>query len=331
MACGDNLGASTTLHESLDCSGGDGLIIGANGVIVDLGGFVLKGDTTAGKIGVDNPGFDGVTIKNGVIQGFDQGVVGIGVARFKLDNLTFTGQTNQFTGRAVDILDSDSVKILNSSFFMPAPEFLGSEAIRLQSTNRVSVQSVDVQGGFVGVNFACDVCDGTELPTNGEVKFSTIHGAFIGVFLANTTSARVVRNHISGGVSLPDFGGIDSKGILGQVTPKQPLEIDGFTVVTNAVIDGNHVHDNDGFGIKLDGVTDSVVKNNQVHVNAEDGIALFVATDPNPDVISTGNDITDNAATGNGGFDLFHDGGSTGNTWTGNTCGTKSGGDIPAC
>ena len=50
---------------------------------------------------------------------------------------------------------------------------------------------------------------------------------------------------------------------------------------------------------------------------------------------STGNQVSDNTATGNGDgisfFDLFHDASSTPNTWEDNTCGTKSGADIPLC
>ena len=41
--------------------------------------------------------------------------------------------------------------------------------------------------------------------------------------------------------------------------------------------------------------------------------------------------IEENTVTGSGTFDLFHDAASTLNTWNGNTCGTKSGADIPDC
>ena len=335
--CGTTLATTTILSHSHDCGTGAGLSIGLIGMTLDLGGFVLKGDTGGSNIGVDNPGFDNVTVKNGVIEGFHVGVQATGVADFKLNNLTFTGQTDQF-GRAVDILDSTSVKIRNSSFFMPAPEFLGSEAIRLQSVAVVDVKDVDVHGGFVGVNFACDVCNGLEDPTNGEVKDSVFHGTFIGVFLANTTDAKVEDNHMSGGVliscTVATCGflfDLPSKGILGQVTPKTPLANEGFTVVTNVTIEGNHVHDNDGFGIKLDGVTDSEVKNNEVHVNAMDGIALIEITEGvDPDIPSTGNEIKDNTSTGNGGFDISHDTNSTGNIWSGNTCESSSGTEAVA-
>jgi len=190
-----------------------------------------------------------------------------------------------------------------------------------------------VHGGFIGVNFACFPCDGTEPPTNGEVINSVFHGTFIGVFLANTTDAVVMGNHMSGGVSLPVFGGLPSKGILAQADPLTPLTPAGSTIISGAQIEENHVHDNDGFGIKLDAVTDSVVQGNKVHANTIDGIALVSVTFPaGPTTVgSTGNEITDNTSTGNGGFDLSHDGTSSPNTWSGNQCVTKSGADIPTC
>ncbi len=138
---------------------------------------------------------------------------------------------------------------------------------------------------------------------------------------------------MSGGINAEDRGAgfdlIDSKGISADADWPSP------SLVTGVKIMRNHIHDNDGFGIKLDGVTNSEVKGNEVHVNTEDGIALFVATDPTPDVASTGNEIKDNVATGNGdgatSFDLSHDGGSSPNTWEDNQCVTKAGADIPAC
>jgi len=72
-SCGSVLVADTTFDSDLTCVGA-GVIIGADSIVVDLAGFKLKGDGTG--IGVDNTGgFDGVTITNGVIDKFANGVV----------------------------------------------------------------------------------------------------------------------------------------------------------------------------------------------------------------------------------------------------------------
>ncbi len=44
IGCGDILVADTLLHEDLNCITTSGLIIGADGVTVDLSGFTITGD-----------------------------------------------------------------------------------------------------------------------------------------------------------------------------------------------------------------------------------------------------------------------------------------------
>ena len=106
-----------------------------------------------------------------------------------------------------------------------------------------------------------------------------------------------------------------------------PPTFAGTGVVDNSWISDNDVHDNGRDGIRfLDG-DNSHVSDNTVTDNDWHGIRLGSG--------STDNQVSDNTATGNGDgatyFDLFHDATSTPNTWRNNTCGTKSGSDIPPC
>ena len=309
---------TTTLTHNHDCSGTSGLIIGADMTRIDLNGYVLKGNTTGFPRGVDNSGgFDDVQVRNGVIEGFSSAVHAIGGTGLELIDLTITGPRDY---HAVDVLDSANLQIRNSSFTIPAGSPWWVEHMRLESVDGVLVERVDVLGGFIGVNFACGDCDqaggGSEPPTNGEVKGSVFHGTVIGVLIANSTDAEVDNNHMSGGVSLPPevhgFGPftIDSKGISADA------DFGSGTIVSGVKIEDNHVHDNDGLGIRLKGVTTSVVEGNEVHTNTGHGIALvgFDSTG------STGNAITDNISTGNGGEDMFQDGDSSPNTWQSNQC-----------
>ena len=327
--CGTSVTVDTDLGHSHVCTG-DGLVIAAPSITIELGGFTLSGDADSADFGIDNSGgHKGVTIQYGAIEGFGTGVRGDGVESLHLNHLNFSDQTD----RGVDVLVGKDVQIKNSSFTMGPPAFLGAEAIRLESVDGVLVQNVDIHGSFVGVNFSCpSPCSGVEPPTNGVVKDSVIHGAFIGVFFANTTDGTAESNHISGGVALPDFGGIPAKGILGQIAPLDPLPTPpGGTVVSGLIIKENHIHNIDGTGIKLEGVTGSEVTQNDVHVNTINGIALLAISIGGPPIGSTGNDIKDNASTGNGGTDLIHDGTSSPNLWENNTCDTDSGADIPTC
>jgi parallel beta-helix repeat protein len=77
VSCGETITASLRLANSLlDCPG-DGLVVGAPGITIDLGGHridgvgVENGDT----VGIRNdPGHAGVTIRNGLVTQFYDGV-----------------------------------------------------------------------------------------------------------------------------------------------------------------------------------------------------------------------------------------------------------------
>ena len=71
--CGQKIMQSIRLNNSLaDCLG-NGLIVGANGITIDLNGKTIDGKSLGAAI--LNNGFDSVTIKNGVLMDFDFGVM----------------------------------------------------------------------------------------------------------------------------------------------------------------------------------------------------------------------------------------------------------------
>lgn len=71
--CGEVITQSTTFTSSLtNCSAG--LVVGADSITVDLNGYALAGSRTPGSVGIDVSGRSGVTIRNGVVRGFDTGV-----------------------------------------------------------------------------------------------------------------------------------------------------------------------------------------------------------------------------------------------------------------
>jgi hypothetical protein len=74
VACGDVITADVVLDRSL--TGCDaGLVIAADGVTVDLRGHVIAGTGAAGSVGIQAAGVSGVTVANGAIRDFDEGVV----------------------------------------------------------------------------------------------------------------------------------------------------------------------------------------------------------------------------------------------------------------
>jgi parallel beta-helix repeat protein len=108
VSCGDTIVADTILDRDLvDCTN-NGIVIGADGVTLDLNGHLIDGDARPVAncprrqfcdTGVVNDGHDGVTVRDGSVRQFGAGVF-IGRAR---DNrvLGLSSSSNQFFGFVV--------------------------------------------------------------------------------------------------------------------------------------------------------------------------------------------------------------------------------------
>jgi hypothetical protein len=118
LACGDTVTQDTTLTaDLLDCPG-DGLVIGADGITLDLGGHTIGGQIISGsnleQVGIDNSaGHDDVTIRNGRVEFFYHGGIHlVGADRTRVEGVTLDlfhdfglllegGSGNRFTGNTV--------------------------------------------------------------------------------------------------------------------------------------------------------------------------------------------------------------------------------------
>jgi parallel beta-helix repeat protein len=91
VRCGDVISRSTVLRNDLTCDG-DGLVIGADNVTLDLDGHSITGRRGDGSVGIENAGRDEVTIKNGFVNEFERGVVlRAGANRNRLEGLRTDG------------------------------------------------------------------------------------------------------------------------------------------------------------------------------------------------------------------------------------------------
>ena len=102
-ACGEVITQDTTLTADLDCQGSDGLVIGAPGIRLDLGGHRISTYGTA----VRNPGYANVTIRNGSI-GFDtRGIVLTGATGNTIRDTLIEGLVV-----GIELRDSDDNRIV---------------------------------------------------------------------------------------------------------------------------------------------------------------------------------------------------------------------------
>lgn len=72
--CGDTVGRSIRLDNSLSNCKEDGLVIGEDGITIDLGGNTIDGTGDGSGI-LNDEGFKDVVIRNGTITGFSNGVL----------------------------------------------------------------------------------------------------------------------------------------------------------------------------------------------------------------------------------------------------------------
>ena len=107
VKCGQVLIASVTLLADLSNCPGDGLVIGASGITLDLNGKAVDGVGLGSAI--RNDGFDDVTVRNGRLQEFDYGVsVGPGAERSVLEGLRV--ERNEFAGIRATNADETTIK-----------------------------------------------------------------------------------------------------------------------------------------------------------------------------------------------------------------------------
>lgn len=108
VRCGQTLTQSVKLYNDLTNCPGDGLVIGANDIRIDLNGHTIDGVSPAtsdcnrppfGSAGIsDSGGFDRVTVNNGTVQEFDTGLEGA----FGHSSLThLTVRANTFSGISI--------------------------------------------------------------------------------------------------------------------------------------------------------------------------------------------------------------------------------------
>jgi parallel beta-helix repeat protein len=107
IACGSVVTRSVVLTRDLIGCQGDGLVIGASGITVDLGGHTVAGLVSDDSVGIRNPGKARVVVRNGVVRSFERGVQLTGATGNRLRGLTV--ELNAAEGIDLDHADGNQV------------------------------------------------------------------------------------------------------------------------------------------------------------------------------------------------------------------------------
>jgi len=325
VACGDSIMSKTKLESNLDCTEyeGDALVIGADDVTIDLNGYTIISNKSE-HAAIFGDGFSRLTIKNGAIYGFQVGVLLFNTSKSKIKRLTLMQQSTD----GIAILDSRHMSISDvQASMLPLTVDGETVGVFLFGVNQASVERVSTDGSFYGLMSI----DGTKNHIKDN-NFSSV--GHVGIRLIGNTGSVIEMNQIIGELPHQCYSAIDV------IAPKASTRIQilnntlskcahGVFVVNNLTdppvppsrnisIRDNHISEA-ADGVRLIRLQDSEVVGNHLHFN-DAGIVLIED--------SLNNRITENIATGNVDWDMFHDESSTPNLWQDNTCVNAEGEDI---
>jgi parallel beta-helix repeat protein len=246
LECGDTITADTTLDRDLKDCPSNGIVIGADGITLDLNGHTISGDGKPVRrcprrqpcdIGIFNDRHDGVTVRNGSLRGFAVGVLVGGVRGNRLEELS--SSRNQFFGYV--IADSARTVIRDSSGSdNPAPD---GDGLGVFASHDVRIVGNSFRRNGLGMH--------VEGSTHNLIKGNVVaRNSDFGIFLEAN------GNQVRGNRSIRD-------GVAGiEVGPG-----------SRNVIAGNRI-DGSGEGIGIDKGRGNVIARNVIVGVRHDGIRL---------------------------------------------------------
>lgn len=274
LHCGEVITANARLTSDLVNCPDNGIVIGADNIILDLNGHVIDGDGTlvpscpAGATcdtGVDNTaGHSHVTIKGGSIRQFDVGVVVIGGAGDHIRRLAVSHT------HTIGILATHTMRPVVDHNVVRDP---GVGAVIVTVAAKARVASNVTSGSTEYAMFLLG--DSNSHIVHNRLTASE-HGFGVGG-TRNVVRGNVVTN--SGG-SIDVFDGAAATKVefnrLSRVGDGILVGVASGTLVAHNVVDRTGGDDRGGFGVLLDGSVRSTVERNIIHATGP-GPGIYVA------------------------------------------------------
>ena len=237
--CGDNVSTNAVLAQDLSCAG-DGIIVAAHGIKIDLNGHTLTGDGGVNDYGLDNSGgFDKVTVKNGVVRNFGTGVRANGAAdQFTITNVVASGNTAGFD------ISGDLASISSST-----ASSNNGRGIQV-SGDKAPVKSATATGnGESGIGVSSDAAKITGLTASGNAEF----GLILGGTSASLKSSSLSGNGFSGILISGDQAHVsgnraDANGFDGFMFPFPAIAGSGIVAIGTGAVGKNSARGNENPG-----------------------------------------------------------------------------------
>jgi parallel beta-helix repeat protein len=248
VSCGQVITSDTTVTNDLvDCPE-DGLVIGRDGITLDLNGHTVRGRFDGyqcqadclGRRGIDNSrGFDRLTIKNGTIENFDAGVYLQDSAHSGLSDLQLRGSpTPVSTAIGLFLLRSDHNRIQRVRSTRGDPAILFWQSTRNTIADSTADGSVSIHRGTGLVLYAGS--------NQNRVTDTHIDGDWIGLDIVESNGNRIEGS---------DAAGYSGNGLAGN-----------RNVVVDSDLHGGRVH-----GLRVYGRRNRVERNS---VTGEGGLLV---------------------------------------------------------
>lgn len=308
--CGQVITKSTKLKADIGPCPGDGIVIGADNITLDLKGHTIFGtDGPTGNVGIRLTGRRGVEIKStgrprpgGSVRGFDAGVAIIGGSRNTVrdlsvvDNLGPPSIDEATFGDGIGLFFTSDNRILNNRLDNNGPydgiAVLGITSHRnlIHGNTVTRTNSLGTDASPTGIGIALNPFLSEDLPRELSIFDNRITG---NVVRDNDNSGISNISNVNGVVTgnVVENNGLGEGSFPGNGIGVQSLEFAGRN--TNVLVRDNRVIGNgvnsfggDGINVASNG---NQIRNNHVHGNHVSGIFVF----------GQGNSIRDNNAANN--------------------------------
>jgi parallel beta-helix repeat protein len=257
VSCGQTITQSTTLDSDLLGCQGDGIVIGADNITLDLGGHTISGNNF--NYGVYNDGHTGVVIENGTVRTFYNGV-GLDEANGNVVQ-NVTGESN--SAAAISVYESNGNVIesntsAGSNFGIVVTEGEG---------NVISDNSI-TRGVGAGIYLL-------QLSSENVVDRNYVRGMFFGALLFDSDNNEFTRNSfIENGSGATLLGADGADGNVFERNVSLLNSGDGFKVNVNSagnVLERNDANRNGDDGIDVDDPAATLTRNS-ANNNEDHGI-----------------------------------------------------------
>lgn len=178
LSCGQVIKQSVKLTANLDCKT-DGIIVGADGITIDLNGFTITGPgEKSSKVAIMFADNDGVTVQGpGTIQKFQAGALFSGGEDNKISRVTFTeNEIAVFQTGSKNVVIEDNL-MFGNSIGVAAHSSSGS----IMTTNLFKSNDL---AGVTLVNSA-----------GNELSMNTIQGSVNGIFLDGQSTKNTISSN----------------------------------------------------------------------------------------------------------------------------------------